>query len=287
MRMLGKTTLMLLFAMGLYSAKAEDRKDNLLCHVGGTMRPAIEEIAKAYEKETGEKVEVNSADSGELLAHIELQKNGDLYVCHDPFLDKLMEKKLGLDAWTVAELIPIIAVKKGNPKNIKGLQDLAKPDIQLVLSDYEASTLGHILPFIFKKAGVDFDKLNNDKKIVQNRSGSYAANYVVTGNADATIVWNAVAFLRNKDLDVINITEALPRPGIDTITSATNKTYRLMPVRVTVATLNCSKNPQKAAKFAEFIGSEKGSEILKRFGFTIDKSHMGKEYGNGIKTEKK
>ena len=282
-----KTIFMIILVLFQISAISEDKKPSLLCHVGGTMRPAIEEIAKAYEKETGQKIEVNSADSGELIAHIELKKDGDLYVCHDPFMDQLMGKKLGVDAWTIAELVPVIAVKKGNPKKIKGVQDLAKPDISLVFPDYDTSTLGHILPSIFKKGGVDFEKLNKEKKIVLNRSGSYAANYVVTGNADATIVWNAVAFLRSKDLDVVNITEALPVPDVDAITSATNKTYRLLPVRVTVSTLTVSKDPGAAAKFAEFISSEKGSSILQKFGFLIDKKHLKKEYENGKKIESK
>lgn len=275
--------LMLVLALYQSSAVCEEKKQSLLCHVGGTMRPAMEQIAKAYEKDTGNKVEVNSADSGELIAHIELQRNGDLYVCHDPFMDQLMTKKLGVDAWTIAELVPVIAVKKGNPKKIAGLQDLTRPEVSLVFPDYEASTLGHILPSIFKKGGVDFEKLNKEKKVVLNRSGSYAANYVVTGNADATIVWNAVAFLRSKDLDVIDISEALPRPDIDTVTSATNKTYRLMPVRVTVSTLTVSKDLGAASKFAEYIGSDKASAILASFGFTIDKAHLKKEYENGSK----
>ena len=56
----------------------------LICHVGGTMRPVITELAKIYEEKTGQPVEINSAGSGELLAHIELHKRGDVYVSHDP-----------------------------------------------------------------------------------------------------------------------------------------------------------------------------------------------------------
>jgi ABC-type molybdate transport system substrate-binding protein len=74
----------------------------LLCHVGGTMRPVFEKLAELYTQETGQSVEINSADSGELLAHIELQAQGDLYVCHDPFLDMIMNRGLAVDGWTLA-----------------------------------------------------------------------------------------------------------------------------------------------------------------------------------------
>ncbi|MEA2012870.1 MAG: substrate-binding domain-containing protein, partial [Verrucomicrobiota bacterium] len=96
----------------------------LICHIGGTMRPVVAKLAKLYEKKTGQRIEINAAGSGELLAYIENQQHGDLYVCHDPFLDILMKKfHMGVDGWLMAELTPVIVVQKGNPKNIKGIMD--------------------------------------------------------------------------------------------------------------------------------------------------------------------
>ncbi|MFC1738451.1 substrate-binding domain-containing protein [Planctomycetota bacterium] len=106
--------------------------DPLICHVGGTMTPVLTELAKMYQQKTGQAVEINSAGSGELLAHIDLHKRGDVYVSHDPFLDILMQKfKMGIDGWLLAELTPVIAVSKGNPKNIQGLKDLTRDDVEL------------------------------------------------------------------------------------------------------------------------------------------------------------
>jgi ABC-type molybdate transport system substrate-binding protein len=61
----------------------KDAAGPLLCHVGGTMRRSSK-TGGTLQQETGQKIEINSADSGELMAHIELQAQGDLYVCHDP-----------------------------------------------------------------------------------------------------------------------------------------------------------------------------------------------------------
>jgi molybdate transport system substrate-binding protein len=168
----------------------------LVCHVGGTMRPVMQELAKGYEEKTGTKVEVNSAGSGELLAHIELQKHGDLYVCHDPFLDVLMQKGLGVDGWTVAELTPVMAVRKGNPKGIKDLKDLTRTDIEVFLTDPRYSTLGHLLSTILGKADMDLAPLLKQKNVHTHRSGSQVGNLVVMGNADVGLVWNAVVALR-------------------------------------------------------------------------------------------
>ena len=39
----------------------------LHCYVGGTMRPAMEKLAADYEEQTGQKVVIDAAGSGELL----------------------------------------------------------------------------------------------------------------------------------------------------------------------------------------------------------------------------
>lgn len=256
-------------------------KPALRCHVGGTMRPLMVALAKAYEAETGQAVEINSAGSGELLAYIDLQKEGDLYVCHDPFLGLLMQKyRMGVDGWTIAELTPVIVVRKGNPKQITGLADLLRDDVALALTDYKHSTLGRMLPTIFSKAGLDFEKMNRDKSIQINRTGGTVANLVKTGNADAAIVWNAVAYLRRDALDVVPLAAAhLPTPGVDTVTSATGKVYPLTPVRVTLATLTCAKQPEAARAFAEFVVSGRGRKMIASFGFT--RSPVVKHYEGG------
>ncbi|MGE5297422.1 MAG: substrate-binding domain-containing protein [Solirubrobacterales bacterium] len=255
----------------------------LLCHVGGTMRPAFEKLAELYERQTGQRVEINSADSGELLAHIELQGRGDLYVAHDPFLDIIMKRGLALDGWTLAEISPVIIVPKGNPKDIRSLQDLARADVQLALTDPNASTLGRMLPTIFAKAGMDFNALMRAKNIIIHRSGSYVANLVQMKSADAGLVWGAVATLRAKDLDSVPIVpEYLPTPYVDAVTSATGKTYKLAPVRVTICSLRCSDQRKQAKAFMEFVVSDAASKVLEEYGFGVSEQLRRQEYLNGM-----
>ena len=140
-----------------------------------------------------------------------------------------------------------------------------------------------MLGTIFSKVNIDFDKLNETKKIHTNRSGGYAANFVMTGNADATMVWNAVAHLRSDKLDVITIDDQLPVPFVDAVTSATGITYNLTPMRVTAATLTCSSKPAASAKFLEYLASEEASRLFKEFGFTICSPAKLYENGKAIK----
>ncbi len=271
-------------AVGQGCRKKDDKSQPLVCHVGGTMRPVMVKLADMYAKQTGQRIEINTAGSGELLAHIESHKEGDLYVSHDPFLQILMARGLGADGWTVAQLTPVIVVPKGNPKNIRGLPDAVRPDVSLVLTDFEKSTLGRMLPTIFSKAGLDFEKVSKRSNLQTFRKGGQAATVVETGNADAAVVWNAVAHLRTDALDVVPIAaEHLPIPGVDALTSATNKTYYLTPVDVTIAVLKCSNRPAVAAKFAEFVASQEASKVFKEFGFTM--AGRRKEYSQGVPVE--
>jgi len=258
----------------------------LICYVGGTMTPVFNALAAAYEKATGRRLEITSADSGELLATIEMQLQGDLYVAHDPFMDIAMRRGLGVNAWCIAEVYPVMIVQKRNPKRIKTLRDFLRPDVRVYLTDYEHSTLGYLLPIVFKNAGVDFDELNRSKRIPTHRSGSWVANQVIMDAADAALVWQAVAHLREKDLDVIPLDERiLPVPGVDAITSATGKRYFAAPVKVAIVSLACSQRQSEAEEFVKFVSSEAGKAILKDNGFKVSDIAGRREYANGVRVE--
>ena len=240
----------------------------LLCLVGGTMRPAMEKLANDYEKATGQKVAIDYAGSGELLTRIVTQKRGDLYVCHDPFQDRLNMRGMSAGGWTIAVVTPAIAVKKGNPKGIRSVRDLAKPGLKLAMTHPQKSTTGWIIPRIFEKAGL---KPQIEANIVKRtRGGGSAANMVKIGDVDAAIVWNAVirAPARRADLDLVEIDPPFkPTPGIDTVTSPTKRTYDIATIKVTMDLLACAKQPAAARKFAEYVLRNQ-KVFVEEFGFS-------------------
>ena len=239
----------------------------LLCYVGGTMRPAVEEIAKMYTQKTGREILIDYAESGQLLIKIEQTNKGDLYVSHDPFLGALSRKGFLEKAWVVAGITPVMVVAKGNPKKIKGFADLGRPGLKLIVTHPEYSMLGHLLPKMAEKAGIKDALYKN--VVSETRGGGEAANAVIMGTADASIVWNAVARLRIDKLDTISIDPQYQLlKGVDAISSATFGSMDMGFVRVTMAVLTTSKNNQAAIKFAEFTAGKEASEIWKKFGFT-------------------
>jgi len=238
----------------------------LRCYVGGTMKPAMEELAKAWQAQGGRRVELDFADSGASIIKAETPGRGDLIVVHDPFHAALVRKGLSQGGWLMATMKPMIAVPKGNPKGIHGLRDLARPGLRLVLTDAKYSTVGHLVARMLKKAGIE-DAVEKNVA-TRTRMGGEAANAVVIGTADAAIVWNAVIFLRADNLDAVPIEPDYQLlPGVDVVTSATFGRIDMGVSKVTIDVLKGSTRPAAARAFAEFCASDKAQEIWQRQGF--------------------
>lgn len=243
--------------------------DALLVHVGGTMRPAMEEICKIFEQESGIKVDVNYNDSGALMTVIETTGKGDVCVVHDPFAPAMEKKGMVDRIYTVATLTPVIVVRKGNPKNVLGVKDLARADVKVGLTDEKYSTVGHIMPVVFRRAGIADAMSAKNKDIVRARGSGEMANAVKIGTVDAAVVWNAVAFQRRDALDSVTIDPAaMPDAKVDAITSATYGPIDMSYTKVTLMTLKCSKQIEAARKLADLAISERGRAVFVKFGFS-------------------
>jgi len=242
-------------------------EEPLRCYVGGTMRPAMEELAKGFEAETGKHVDLDPADSGASIIKAETPGRGDLIVVHDPFHGAIEHKGLGQGGWVVATLKPMIAVPKGNPLGIHGLRDLARPGLRLIFTDAVYSTAGHLVAVMLKKAGLEEAVEKNI--VTRPRMGGDAANAVVLGTADAAIVWNAVIFLRSDKLEAVPIEPAyLPQPGVDAVTSPSFGYIDMGTIKVTIDVLKGSRKPAAAKAFAEYCASDKAQEVWQRQGFS-------------------
>jgi molybdate transport system substrate-binding protein len=263
----GGFLLILIGAITLCGCGRRAEQEPLLCYVGGTMRPAMERLAADYEKETGQKVLIDYAGSGELFIKIDQTRTGDLFVKHDPYQAAVMKKGLATRGWTVASLRPVIVVPRGNPRNVRGFRDLAKPDMRLVFSHPVYSTAGWIISAVAQKGEMTAALQSNI--VSRTRGGGEAANAVTLGTADAAICWDAVAHLRRETLMAVPIEDVLmPRRDVDAVTTATYGRINMDYIAVTVALLKFSKQPQAATAFAEYLTSPHAAEVWKQFGFS-------------------
>ncbi len=230
---------------------------------GSSMRLAIEELAALFEKTTGRKTLRNFGGSGTVLTHIEESKQGDIYVCHDPFAYTCDDRGIS-DTWhTVAHIEPTIAVQAGNPKGVKGLRDMLRPELKLGLPHRSHSTRGKILWEVLKKAGMD--KEMEARKFFECRTHDLV-NQLKLGTVDISVLWNAPVRAM-AEFDEVPFEEEYK---VDAITSATTgRTYSMKYVKVTLVRLKFSKEPLLSAQFAKICLSDEGQAILKKHGFDL------------------
>jgi molybdate transport system substrate-binding protein len=160
----------------------------------------------------------------------------------------------------------MIAVAKGNPKKIGGLASLAQPEVRIALTHATYSTLGHINPVMFEKTGLAEKIASN--QVLETRTGDGAVREIIAGNVDAAVVWNAVIAAQSGQLAAVDIEPQFRPAAVDAITSATFGVVDISHVRVSIATLKCSKRVEAATKFAEFVASEAGRKAFASFGFS-------------------
>jgi molybdate transport system substrate-binding protein len=213
----------------------------------------ITELAKSFETDTGVKVEITTASSGQLLGQIELSKTGDVYVPGDTgFVATAREKGLVADDGRVfCYFVPTIIVQKDNPKGIGGPEDLTKPGMRLVLADQKAA-IGVLQEKVFKKNNLDREALKKNT-VAAPSTVTEVAMAVKLGTADAGIVWNTVA------AQFGDSTGAVAIPLEKNVVGA-----------VPAAVLTCSKNPKAAAAFVDSLVSDQGKKTLTARHFTVE-----------------
>ena len=248
------------------SATAPGAK-TLLVYCGGTMRQPMEVIAEAYEAKTGVRVKLSFGDSGETLIQAEKRLVGDGIVVHDPFSQLAEAKGLVTETRALATMTPVIGVKIGTKgeQEVKGLADLAKPGLKIGVPHPEYATAGNILAATLKKAGLA-DAVMKNAMLVSRASGDLV-NALTLGSVDAVVAWDAVIRGRadKNGLKVIPIEE---KYRVDAVTSATNKTYDVKAVRVTLSTLKSSKDPAAAKAFLDFAAGPDGRAAFAKFFFS-------------------
>ena len=230
------------------------------------MRPAMEELVKLYQKDHPLKVDIDYAESGELYVRLKETHKGDLLVCHDPFGGAALKNGLITLSLPVATLDPVIVVAKGNPKNIHGFRDLARPGVKVIFT-HEMYNEMNLVPRMAERAGIR--KALDSNCASFSWGGGESANELSLGTANASIVWNAVAALRTDIVDMVPIEKHLHlQSNVDAITCATYGTVDMSTIKVTVNVAKWSKQPKAAEEFARFCASDEAEKVWTKYGFS-------------------
>ncbi len=227
----------------------------LFVHAAASLKTPLEKIAADYERETGTRIDLNYGGSQTLLANISIARRGDLYLpADDSYLVPARDRQLISYSLPIATQSAVIAVPKGNPREVRSLADLTQ-SVRLSLANPETAAIGQLLRQATTASGL-WPALSNHT-VVFKPNVIDSANDVRLGAVDAAIVWDSMRG-QFPDLDFITVPE-----------------LGAVKANVAVAVLNCSAQPAAAAEFARYIASpDHGLKQFKKSGFLITPPHL-------------
>lgn len=232
---------------------AETDRPRLLLYCGAGIRPAADEIVKAFELAHGVTIECDYDGSERLLARTKLSGLGDVYMPGDVhYVEQASEQGLVTAHKNACFFIPVILVQKGNPKKIQSLVDLTRPGLDVGLGNPDVCAIGRKSLKLFQKNGIAPDDVQKNLRF-QALTVNDLGNHIKLKQLDAVIVWDAMAAYFAADADVVEI------PREKNVIST-----------VAAGVLKSSECPELATKLVEFIASDEGKAIFQKHHYTTE-----------------
>jgi len=227
--------------------------ESLLVYAGAASKPPTEEAARAYEQKTGVKVDVIFGGSGYVLAQMKLAKQGDLYF---PGSSDYMEKAkrdgdVLVDTETVlVYLVPAINVQKGNPHQIRTLQDLCRPGLRLAIANPEGVCVGAYAVEIVENA-LSLEEIAAFRANIANYTSSCerTATAISLRQVDAVLGWRVFQYWDEARIETIPLpSEVIPRIGY-----------------IPIAISQFTRQQEKAQAFIDFLSGPEGQAIFSKY----------------------
>jgi molybdate transport system substrate-binding protein len=226
-----------------------DRAEILLFHSGVGQRSSLNEIKEIFIKRNpGVKVDFAYKGSGYFIADLARSHEGDLFMPGEEFyllqaLERGFIEDYDPDRDIAAYFVTCIITPRGNPANVRSIEDFSRPGIRVGLGNPKACAIGIWHDKTFKKAGIWHEVQENARFSAKciPELGNAVQHHLV----DATIVWSSTAVLYLRDVEIIPI-EPKFRGAI----------------RLPVALLRFSKHRETSQNLKNLILSDEGKEIF-------------------------
>lgn len=211
-----------------------------------SLTEAFTALGEQYEAaHEGSEVVFNFAASSELAAQIESGSPGDVFASADePNMDKVVDAGMADgDPVAFAGNVLAIAVPKGNPGKVTGLDDLSSGNLKVAVCDVEVPC-GNAAAGVFENAGVEpsIDSYEPDVKAVLTK--------VELGEVDAGLVYSSDVLAAGDEIDSIEIPDDVQVVN----------TYP-------IALVKDAGNPDGGQGFIDLVLSDAGRAELEQWGF--------------------
>ena len=183
-------------------------KPEMVLYSGGVNRPAIEGLLREFADREGVSVTTVFNGCGVLCATMKTMNDAtdpkfpDAYyacdLCFVPPVAQQFPQSVMLTQTDIG-----IVVKKGNPRGVRTLADLAQPGLRLGLCNAEQSTLGYMTRGMLRDSAI-YDAVRKNV-VVEVPTADFLVNQMRAGALDAAIVYRVNAAPQAEHLDYLTI----------------------------------------------------------------------------------
>jgi len=203
----------------------------------------MDAIAHAFEQEENCSVSVNYAGSGTLFGSIQAGVEADIYIPGDIwYIEQATAKGFVASHRPLAWLVPVIAVRAGNPKGIRKLEDLARKDLEIGLGRAGSCAVGNVSRDLLAAA----ELTGRVKPVFEGLTVNQLADQVKLNALDAGIIWDAVAKQYAGGMDMVKIDDA---------------NFHAVPLGGAV--LRTAQHAKLARAFVDFAAGEMGAQAFR------------------------
>ncbi len=220
--------------------------DGITVFAATSLTEAFTEVGEAFEAtDDGAPVEFSFDASSALVTQIIEGAPADVFASADTAnMDKLTDEDLnGTEPVVFATNLLTIIVPAGNPAGVTGVEDLANPDLKVVLCAEEVPC-GNYANQILENAAVEVTPVS----LEENVRG--VVTKVTSGEADAGIVYVTDVTAAGEAAEGVEIPE-----DINVV------------AEYPIATVGASENQEIGEAFIEFLTGDDGQAILADYGF--------------------
>jgi molybdate transport system substrate-binding protein len=218
---------------------------------------AFGELANRFEEQNpGVKVRQSFESSSTLLAQIQQGAPADVFAsaAEEEMNTAVKDGLVEGEPEVFVKNREIVMVPVDNPANIRWFQDVAKPDVRLVLAGKDVPAADYALQILGKASkgyGADFEKAVLSNVVSRESDVRASVNRVVVGDADATF-----GYASDYTPEIRDEVKVVPIPPDLNIVA----TYP-------IASLDSAKSPRLAKKWVELVTSEEGQRVLRKWNF--------------------
>jgi molybdate transport system substrate-binding protein len=219
---------------------------SIVVFAAASLKPAFTQIGTRFKSDNpGGGVEFDFAGSSELATQLTQGATADVFASADTAqMDTVVKAGLLAGGPTnFASNTLVIVTAPGNPKKVASFADLTKPGISVVICQ-QPVPCGAATQRVENASGVHLNPVSEELSVTD------ALNKVITGQADAALVYVTDAKNAGSKVATVNFPEAA---------GATN----VYPIGV----LKKAPQPALAQKFVTLVNSDTGQQILAQSGF--------------------